>query len=189
MVTETDQSQLRRLTFVFYLVLAGVGLLWSRVRTGTWLPASATGGDVVTSLLLGALLAAVTLAASGWLLDRIPWLRWFGEEIRRLLGPMGTGTALVLALCSGIGEEILFRGAMQPALGYVPASLIFGLLHTGPDRRYIGWTVFAITMGLALGGIVEVTDCLAGPVFAHFLVNFVNLRRIGRLLPPDDAPC
>lgn len=189
MVRDPRQEPLRRLTFVFYLVLAGVGLVWSHARTDRVLPPSVTEGDVGVSLLLGGILAAVTLAASGWLLERIPWLRWFGQEIRRLLGPIDTWTALVLALCSGVGEELLFRGAMQPALGYVPTSLIFGLLHTGPDRRYAGWTFFPIAMGFALGGILESTGSLTGPVLAHFLVNFVNLRRIGRLLPPPPPSC
>jgi len=45
----------------------------------------------------------------------------------------GMGPAIVLALatalCAGIGEETLVRGALQPALGIVPAAFLHGILH------------------------------------------------------------
>jgi len=37
--------------------------------------------------------------------------------------------AIAIALAAGIGEEILFRGALQPRLGIVAAALIFAVLH------------------------------------------------------------
>jgi len=37
--------------------------------------------------------------------------------------------ALATALCAGIGEETLIRGALQPVFGIVPAALLHGMLH------------------------------------------------------------
>jgi len=37
--------------------------------------------------------------------------------------------AIAIALAAGIGEEIMFRGALQPRLGIVAAALIFAVLH------------------------------------------------------------
>lgn len=37
--------------------------------------------------------------------------------------------ALAVALCAGIGEETLIRGALQPAFGILPAAILHGLLH------------------------------------------------------------
>jgi len=37
--------------------------------------------------------------------------------------------ALATALCAGIGEETLTRGALQPVFGIVPAALLHGMLH------------------------------------------------------------
>ena len=37
--------------------------------------------------------------------------------------------AIAIALAAGIGEEIMFRGALQPRLGMVAAALIFAVLH------------------------------------------------------------
>ncbi|MGH7486686.1 MAG: CPBP family glutamic-type intramembrane protease, partial [bacterium] len=37
--------------------------------------------------------------------------------------------ALATAVFAGIGEETLIRGALQPALGIVPAGILHGALH------------------------------------------------------------
>jgi membrane protease YdiL (CAAX protease family) len=37
--------------------------------------------------------------------------------------------AMAIALAAGIGEEILFRGALQPRLGIMAAALLFAVLH------------------------------------------------------------
>jgi hypothetical protein len=115
-------------------------------------------------------------------------MRWLAWQIKKLLGPVDRRTAAHLALFSGIGEEILFRGAMQPAFGYVATSVLFGLLHVGPDRRYLVWTAFAMVLGFALGGILLLTGSLLGPILAHVLINYLNLLRIGREgLPGTDG--
>ena len=44
------------------------------------------------------------------------------------LGPSAL-VALATALCAGIGEETLIRGALQPAFGLLPAAVLHGLLH------------------------------------------------------------
>jgi len=178
-----DPDIVARVATVFYALLAGAGLLWIRLRTGDWLPASVGGGDGWASLGAGAALAAATVAVSGPLLRAAGWMRWLAGEMRELLGPIGGRGAAHLAIVSGVGEELFFRGAMQPAVGFVTTSLVFGLIHTGPDRRYLAWTAFAVVLGFALGGILEWTGSLAGPMVAHVAVNYVNLRRIGRMEP------
>jgi len=79
-----------------------------------------------------------------------------------------------------LGEEMLFRGLLQPAIGIVWSSLIFGLLHVGPDRRYAPWTLMAIGMGFAFGGLHYYTGNLLAPILAHFTINHFNLTAIAK---------
>ena len=137
------------------------------------------------SLLYGGAFAVLVLAATGPLMRRVPWLRWLAHEMRRMLGPLDLSTVLVLALASGVAEEVFFRGALLPVVGLTASSLLFGLIHTGPDRRYVAWTAFTLVVGFALGWIVVATGSLAGAVLAHVLINAVNLWRIGRLEVPE----
>jgi membrane protease YdiL (CAAX protease family) len=171
---------------VLYAALLLIGLVWSWLRTGRLLPEPLVGGRPWESLGWGLLLAAVVLLLTGASMRRIRMFRWFAQEVRGLIGPVSWGTAAALGLMSGIGEELFFRGAMQPALGYTLTSLIFGLVHVGPDRRYFAWTGFAVAMGFLFGGIQEWTGSLLGPLLAHVLINTVNLRRIGRIEPATD---
>lgn len=58
--------------------------------------------------------------------------------------------ALALGLAAGIGEEILFRGAIQPRFGIVFTALIFALLHQqyGPSLITVGAFASGIIFGL-----------------------------------------
>jgi uncharacterized protein len=57
--------------------------------------------------------------------------------------------ALALALATGIGEELLFRGALQPRFGLVFTSLVFALGHLQYGLSPALAQVFVL--GLALG--------------------------------------
>jgi len=58
------------------------------------------------------------------------------------------GGAILLGLLSGVGEELLYRGALQPVFGLWGTSLIFGLHHI----QYLNPTLILIfALGLALG--------------------------------------
>ena len=58
--------------------------------------------------------------------------------------------AILLGLLSGFGEELLYRGALQPTLGLVLTSLVFALHHL----QYLNPTLIVIfLLGLALGWI------------------------------------
>ncbi len=104
-----------------------------------------------------------------------------------MLGPLTASEAFGLALLSGFAEELFFRGAVQGQWGFVPATILFALLHSGPGRAFRFWTLFAALAGLLFGGLMVWRGNLLAPVLGHFLVNGVNLRRLaaGTLL---DSP-
>ncbi|MGH7338501.1 MAG: lysostaphin resistance A-like protein, partial [Myxococcota bacterium] len=96
-----------------------------------------------------------------------------------------------LAALSGFAEEVFFRGALQPRLGWLAASVLFGLAHYPPRRTLWPWTGFALIAGGMFGALFEVTGNLAAPVTAHAVINAVNLRLLTRVQPGDSRrpPC
>jgi len=74
-----------------------------------------------------------------------------------------------------VAEELFFRGALQPVIGLLATSLIFGAVHTGPKRVFLWWSLWAFLVGLSFGVIFEATGVLWGPVLAHVLVNQRNM--------------
>lgn len=174
-----------RSALVFYGLMGCAALLWRMAVPGQSIlhPSIEAAGHA--SSLFGAVLAglAVGLVAVGVseLLTR--WTD-LGEGLADVLGEglagIGTSDALLLALASGIAEEMLFRGALQPVVGLFWASLIFGACHFLPRRELVAWSVYAVLMGLALGWLYEWTGQLLAPIAAHTLVNGINLPRLAR---------
>ena len=125
-------------------------------------------------VLVGVGLVLLTILAE----PVFPALRRLSEQLAPLVAPFHASRILSLALLSGICEEALFRGPMQHGLGYVPASLIFALLHGGTSRRFIAWSTFALLAGLCFGLLAEIYGSFWPAALAHVVVNGINLRRL-----------
>jgi membrane protease YdiL (CAAX protease family) len=136
--------------------------------------------DWVRDLLAGALAAAIVIVLSALLTASTRWGEALARALAELLGPLSLRDCVVLALASGVAEEALFRGALQPLLGFVGASLLFGLAHFVPRRELLPWVAFTFAAGFGLGWLYEQTGNLVAPIVAHVGVNAVNLRQLSR---------
>lgn len=180
------------LALVAYGAMAAIALGWGALagrldlyhHPAPWLTIPAPWATVA-SLAAGLALAGATVAATRWLVVRASWARDLHREMRAVLAPLTPTEIAAFAIGSGLGEELFFRGAMQPALGWVATSILFGAVHLGPRRMWT-WTLWAALMGFALGAVHEATGELIGPVVAHVLVNYLNLRLIDRYDPDRD---
>ena len=130
------------------------------------------------SFVAGLVLAAAVIAHTRQLVATTRWARALHEHFRRLLGPLEPREIATLAVASGVAEELFFRGALQPTLGLVAASAIFGAAHLGPGRRFFTWTLWAGLMGFAFGGLYLVTGSILAPIVAHVSINHENLHFI-----------
>lgn len=109
---------------------------------------------------------------------RYQWARDLHRSFHDLLGPLTAREIVILAAASSIGEELLFRGALLPWLGVWWQAAVFALLHVGPGKRFLPWTVSALVLGAAFGELAIWTTNLGAPIAAHFLINYLNLRYI-----------
>lgn len=169
---------------VFYgaMLALGVGLgLW-RGHLDHWFASDKPLLDLGLGLSVGLIL----VAQSRWSM-RFEGMKALASEFGRMLKSLRLRDALVCAIASGIGEETLFRGVVQPEVGLVWASLIFGLIHTGPGRKYIWWTAFALLAGLIFGLMASFTGNLIAPIAAHMVVNALNLNQLARLGTSEEA--
>jgi uncharacterized protein len=64
---------------------------------------------------------------------------------------------------------------VQQEFGLVVASVVFGLVHVGPDRRYLFWTGWAVLAGFLFGTLYDVTGGLLAPILAHAAHNGATL--------------
>jgi membrane protease YdiL (CAAX protease family) len=137
------------------VALIGVGLLTrrglrqTRLRLGLYWPG--------WRWVVGSLGVAVLLVIFGAFFDNLMArltpeqsknIQQVSEQLLKNVNSLGP--AIAIALAAGIGEEILFRGALQPRLGMVAAALLFAVLHAQYAISLATLEIFilGITLGL-----------------------------------------
>jgi hypothetical protein len=174
--------RLVRLAILFYGGMLAIAWLWRSGLRGAslWVAEPGATIDWVRDPALGAAAAAAVIALSAAFTRHTEIGRALARALGALLGPLRWRDCALLALLSGVGEEALFRGALQPEVGLVAASLLFGVVHFAPQRELRAWTIFAIGAGFLLGALYDATGNLVAPIVAHAGINAVNLHRLSR---------
>jgi membrane protease YdiL (CAAX protease family) len=109
----------------------------------------------------------------------LPAVKRAGSLLAGILGPLTWKQALALAVFSGVGEELLFRGALWPHLGIFGTTFLFGLVHVIPRKQLWGYPLFALGAGLLLGLLRDASGSVFPPMLAHVTVNALNLWWLG----------
>ncbi len=164
------------------------------------------GGLLLAALVLGWFLERPPLAQIEWtlrgfgegLLAGAPLVIFLLATVRYPVGPLkpieavvkqllvplfrstSWGQLLVISALAGIGEEMLFRGAMQagiqqysgsPWLALAIASVLFGLAHPITPT----YAILAGAIGVYLGWLWLATGNLLVPIVTHAAYDFVAL--------------
>jgi membrane protease YdiL (CAAX protease family) len=127
--------------------------------------------------------------AGGFLLSGITWLmgKWkylddvnFNYTLRLGIFNFSLQEILFLSFCAGVGEEIVFRGMIQPWLGILTTSFMFIALHgymsySSWPKVIFGLILFAV--GTILGILGEYLGLLAA-IVAHIIYDVIAFQRI-----------
>ena len=168
------------------MLVVGLG---ARAASGAF-PTRATHGDWNAALPLlgddaGATAVAALCAAGAVTVGRIALLQVWDEfaastdrSNAQVLGALDcAGDVAQVAVLPALGEEVLFRGALLPAVGGVPgvvvSSLVFGALHIGGGRS-AAFGVWASAVGAVYGVAALHTHSVAAPAAAHALANIAS---------------
>ncbi|HNW92503.1 MAG TPA: CPBP family intramembrane metalloprotease [bacterium] len=181
----------QRLTAVLlYAPLALIAIGWANGVQGrdSILALNETvSGSALPGAVFGLITGLVLAQGAAWCGARFGWARALEDEFAAALGPLRRGDVFWLALWSALGEEFLFRGAMQPAWGWLASTLLFALCHVPLRRSLWPWTVMALAAGAVLGGLFELLGTLWAPLVAHFVVNLRGCERL-RTRPVSRRP-
>jgi membrane protease YdiL (CAAX protease family) len=170
------------MVMVLYLAFGAAAVAWGGLRgqSNIWQLPGRGEPLVLAGIATGILIGLGIVFVSRLALYRYDWARALHREFRGLLNPLSDVEIVVLAVASSVGEEMFFRGALLPAVGLIGSSILFALLHIGPKARHLPWTLSSLGAGLLFGAVFLWTGDLTGPVLAHFLVNFLNLRHVAQ---------
>lgn len=164
-----------------------VALVWRDgsllVHPEPWLELSVGAGhaySLLSGLGVGGLVVVLTRIA----VPRLAPLRNLHADLRPIAKHIPPVGIVVLAVLSSLGEEVLFRGLLQPWVGLLAQAALFGIVHFVPGRSRWVWVSWATAMGLVLGAMFQLSGSLLGPLAAHALINGVNLAYL-RSHDPD----
>lgn len=127
--------------------------------------------------------------AGGFVLSGMTWLmgKWkylddvnFDYTLRLGIFNFSFQEILFLSFCAGVGEEIVFRGMIQPWLGVLTTSFMFIALHgylsfSSWPKVIFGLILFAV--GTVLGILGAYVGLLAA-IVAHILYDIIAFQRI-----------
>ncbi len=130
------------------------------------------GVGIAFASLVSLVALAAGLDALGLLPDEESALTSEFERLVKQYPEFIVGIALVAAL----SEEVLFRGMLQPRLGILATSLLFGLVHIayGTVIQIVG----PLLLGLVFGYAYKRLGTLWVPIAAHFTFNALQLTAL-----------
>ena len=168
-----------------------IGLTWPFVRAHgmSWSEAFGLRNARAQALGLGILVTCLFLPIGGVLqhfsinlleyLGRKPAMQEAVEALRAAKPGVGLlGFSLVTVVVAPLGEELLFRGVLYPAikragfpkLAWWGTSLLFAVIHFNLQTL-----LPLLVLSLLLVWLYEKTDNLIAPLAAHALFNATNL--------------
>ncbi len=128
--------------------------------------------------------AGVLVAAAAYLIAIAVGALWFSasspeqfseqtaasQQISAAIGslPLALGIAGIVA----VGEEIFFRGALQPVFGNLLTSIFFAVIHTQYSLTPATAIIFLVSL---LMGWLRQRYNTSSAIIAHFLYNFIQL--------------
>jgi membrane protease YdiL (CAAX protease family) len=146
---------------------------------------------LVTSIPIGLGFGAVA-ALIGALLLKLPVLKETSTFYARLFKGLDLKWIDIVfySLCAGIGEEILFRGALQPLMGLWWAAILFVVLHgyiSTKDWKKSIYGIFLILISAGFGYLTLYFDIFSA-MAAHFIfdvIMFIKLRKEARSMSSE----
>lgn len=162
----------------------GVGLMYWFHRVDLEALATTKWPEIGLQLAFGMGFAAISLVVLLGVLRRRflePTNHFFASLIRKY--QVTTPIIVLLSVCAGIGEELLFRGAIQPWLGIWLTAFVFILLHGYLDPRNRPLAVYGMILWVVSAGFGYLAQMwgLYAAMTAHTVIDIGLLMHLKKV--------
>lgn len=129
-------------------------------------------------------------AKAGWQIVQLPIMKDTKVFFSGMIKPIGLNVLEIvfISLCAGIGEELFFRGAIQPILGVWFTAILFVLLHGYLNPFNLPLTYYGVYMVLVIGVMGLMTEYfgILSAMISHTLIDIILLWELSNAPLPDD---
>jgi len=89
-------------------------------------------------------------------------------------------TIIFVSICAGVGEEILFRGVLQPFFGIWITAILFVAIHGYLNPKDWRLSIYGIYMTLiiAIVGLFAQIFGLTSAMIAHAVIDVILFRKL-----------
>lgn len=141
---------------------------------------------ILTQVLFG-MLTGWLFGYLAWLYISLPFMRPVHNKYEGLFSALRLRVRDVwfISFCAGVGEEILFRGALQPIMGLWLTSVVFIAIHgyLNPlSWRVSSYGIF-MTLVIALLGWMATYFGLITSMAAHMMIDVVLFSKLALNAP------
>jgi uncharacterized protein len=134
-------------------------------------------------ILVGISLGISSAAVAHFVLS-MPFMRTVSAKYVNMFSQfkLGWNEILFVSFCAGVGEEILFRGAIQPFIGIILTSIVFVAIHgyLNPKEWRISVYGIALTGVICALGYATVHIGILSAIIAHFMIDVWLLHLLQR---------
>ncbi len=174
-------------TLVFF---GGTGAIFAPIVRETDFIGLLSGKEALWLQVVIGLAFGYITAKAGWQIVCLPLLTNTRAFFTDLIKPLQLNLTevLIISICAGLGEELFFRGLVQPLLGIWATSILFVLLHGYINPFNLPITVYGIYMVLVIGVMGQLTEYygISTAIIAHIVIDFILLRYLGNEELPED---
>jgi len=173
------------ISFVVYLLLAAAIIYW--FHEGAMSRVFSHGYSFVHQIFVGGIAGCLAAAVIMFIANRKPVSQVLDDfYLFRVISQtrFTNFDRIQLSLFAGVGEELLFRGAVQPLLGIWITSVIFIGIHgyfkfTSAGHMIFGFMMFGLSV--MLGFLFEYVGLVAA-MTAHTVYDIVMLWWVAGLM-------
>jgi len=141
-------------------------------------------------VVLGILVGIVT-AKAAWQIVELPMLFKTKKFFSNLIKPLKLDVTQIvfISICAGIGEELFFRGDIQPMLGGWFTAILFVLLHGYLNPFKMSLTIYGVYMVLVIGVLGLLTEHfgILTAIITHTIIDVILLKELSTAKLPENS--
>lgn len=140
-------------------------------------------------IILGIPVGIAAAVGAQFIIER-PFMQEVHVKYSSVLGnfKLNWNEIVLVSLCAGVGEELLFRGAIQPFAGVLITSIAFVAIHGYLNPKDWRMSVYGIYMTAVIVGLgIMAEKCgLLSSIAAHTLIDIYLLHKMNASM--SEAP-
>lgn len=176
------KSVIMRLALATLVLMPAIALVIDHFFERVDLRAMIVGQVPITQQLLVGVGVGLAAAFAARFMVSLPMMQKVKTGYVQILGNFNLNWSEIvfISLCAGVGEEFLFRGALQPFMGVYITSFLFVFIHGYLNPRDWRLSIYGLFMTLVivvLGTLAERQGLLVA-IIAHTIIDIVLLHQL-----------